>query len=325
MVAVSGGPDSVALLRLLDSIRKQRDSSCEIVVAHCNHLTRAESPADEAFVRELAASLGYKFHSERRDPGELQRASGDSEESFRNFRYEVLLDAAKSYGARYLVTGHTQDDQVETLLFRVLRGTGIGGLAGIPKVRVNDDVSIVRPLLTSGREELIGLLRELDQPFRIDESNADSRYSRNFIRNELLPLIRQRFGQVDESVLKLAVHANEFGRLMDGLVDPIADSAQVVEGRGFTLAIAGLADASTTANQPTTAELQTCDPLVVSEAIRKLWRRAGFPEQAMTREKWESLTCLVTSDSSQILQLPGKITASVQNQSLLVQRASELD
>ena len=216
LVAVSGGADSVALLRILLEIRQlQGVDNASLVVAHVNHGTRGkESDDDEQFVRHLAESLELEFRSELIN---LDSSEDLSEESLRESRYRSLIQIARQVDARYLATGHTCDDQIETILFRIFRGTGISGLTGIPRIRVVDgSISIVRPLLQLTRSEIVAFLQSANQDYRTDPSNSDTRYSRNFVRHEILPLIRQRFGPtVDKSVLRLAEQSKEFQLFLD--------------------------------------------------------------------------------------------------------------
>src|SRR5262245_53440501 len=131
LVAVSGGADSVALLRALLEIRTSGDG--RLIVAHYNHRLRgAESDADQAFVESLASQLGLEMITGSA-PTLLQ--ADTAEATLRELRYSFLAQAANRAGARYIVTAHTADDQVETVLHNVLRGTGLAGLAGIPRVR----------------------------------------------------------------------------------------------------------------------------------------------------------------------------------------------
>ena len=126
-----------------------------------------------------------------------------SEESLRNARYDRLVEMAGQHGCRYLVTGHHLDDQIETVLFRIFRGTGIAGLQGIPERRVvNEALTIVRPLLSVRSEELKVYLQSIGQDFCVDPTNAESTFTRNFLRNEILPSLEQRFGDVANAVCK---------------------------------------------------------------------------------------------------------------------------
>src|SRR3954468_11588552 len=163
LVAVSGGADSVALLCGLAAL-KQGQGEGRLIAAHFNHQLRgAESDEDEAFVRRLARELTVDIEV---GSGDVRGgASGDGlEAAARSARYAFLTETARRSGARYVVTAHTADDQVETVLHRILRGTGLGGLAGIPRVReLTPGQALVRPLLSAGRADVTAYLLSLNQ------------------------------------------------------------------------------------------------------------------------------------------------------------------
>jgi len=185
LAAVSGGSDSVALVFLLNELREKLKLG-KLAVAHINHGLRGEeSDCDEQYVRRIAADLNIPFF--------LKRLSGRSlndpgiEQWARQERYLFLHSVCQSSGFDFIATGHTADDQAETLLFRMLRGAGIKGMRGILPVRED---CVVRPLLFTTKKELIDWLNLKKIAYRTDSSNGDTSLSRNFIRHELLPVIK---------------------------------------------------------------------------------------------------------------------------------------
>ncbi len=190
VVAVSGGPDSVALLDVLLQLKDQL--GIELHVAHLNHRLRGtQSDADAEFVRQLVSRLGLAATVEGRDVPEFIRKQGLSqEEGAREVRYQFLQEVAKGVGATKIATAHNLDDQAETVLFRLLRGAGRRGLSGIPSVR---DGLFVRPLLGTSRKQIEEYLTQRGLSFRCDSSNADLSYTRNRIRHQLLPLLRKNY------------------------------------------------------------------------------------------------------------------------------------
>jgi tRNA(Ile)-lysidine synthase len=200
-VAVSGGADSVALLRALtaQNTQKGRELGLILHVAHLHHgLRGAEGDADLAFVRDLAAQLGLPFHEARVDiaaAAEPDPKSGKPretiEEAARRLRYVWFTSLLSKIPLDAVVTAHTLDDQAETVLAKFLRGAWTEGLAGIsPKLESPGGVgTIVRPLLAVTRAEVEAYLRALNQPWREDSSNRDLAFTRNRIRRELLPLL----------------------------------------------------------------------------------------------------------------------------------------
>src|SRR6185436_16223742 len=171
LVAVSGGADSTALLDALVRLRGRRGLPGQIFAAHLNHLLRGEeADADEAFVREMAARLDVALIVEREPVAERARAEKRNLEAMaRYLRYDFLRRAAQSCGARAIATAHTQDDQVETILMRLLRGSGADGLRGIHQVvELAADVQLIRPLLDVTRAEVLAHCEHYSLTFRTD-------------------------------------------------------------------------------------------------------------------------------------------------------------
>jgi tRNA(Ile)-lysidine synthase len=192
-VAVSGGADSVALLRVLLDLRDEL--GIVLAVAHFNHGLRGEeSQADEAFVAELAKQHALEFfvgHADVRDYALTSKLS--IEAAGRELRYRWLADlcAAQRFGA--VATAHTLDDQAETVLLKFLRGAGTRGLAGIYSILELENHRIIRPLLSVSRDEVETYLECLGQEWREDETNLDRRFTRNRVRHDLLPLLEREF------------------------------------------------------------------------------------------------------------------------------------
>ena len=192
VVAVSGGADSVALLHLLVHVRQEWDVTLH--VAHLNHGLRAASAEDAAFVQALAMRWHLSTTIETADVGAVCAREGWSlEEGARQVRYEFLLEVARRQSAHTIATAHTADDQAETVLMRLLRGTGLMGLGAIPMKRRHGQSWIVRPLLESWRREILAYLQEAQMTHREDATNTDTRFVRNRIRHELLPLLERDY------------------------------------------------------------------------------------------------------------------------------------
>ncbi len=190
IVALSGGPDSVALTHLLLELQAEGD----LIVAglaHFHHQLRGvDADEDEAFCRGMSAALGLPIEVGRADVGRIARDAGRSiEDAARELRYGFLEDAADRLGADVVATGHTLDDQAETFLLRLIRGSGLRGLAGIlPRVG-----RTVRPLIEIGRADLREYARERGLGWREDATNADVAIPRNRIRHELIPYVERFF------------------------------------------------------------------------------------------------------------------------------------
>jgi len=237
LVALSGGPDSVALLHILRTL----EARGELVVAgaaHFNHQLRgAEADADESFCRDLAAGTGIPFLAGRADVAARARESGRSlEDAARQARYEFLNEAADSAGADAIAVGHSLDDQAETFLLRLIRGAGPAGLAGI-RPRAG---RVVRPLLDISRAELRQYAAEHGLGFRDDSSNADVRIPRNRVRLELLPLLSQFSPAIAATLAREAALAREDEEFLDRLAIESAASLVLPKSNGVAVDIAGL-------------------------------------------------------------------------------------
>lgn len=193
LVGVSGGKDSVALLHLL-----MAEGFRDLVVCHLDHGLRAESTEDAAFVRDLAAGLGLPLTSERVDVAAAAEKES-IETAARRVRYEFFARQAREHGCAEVLLAHHADDQVETFLFNLLRGSGAQGLAGMcPRsVRVVEGVELqlLRPLLGTWREEIEQYVADHHLGFREDASNLDRRHTRNRMRHDLLPALESAIGR----------------------------------------------------------------------------------------------------------------------------------
>jgi len=290
LVAVSGGADSVAGVRAIQSLKG--DGAGRLVAAHFNHHLRGEeSEADEQFVTQLCRQIGLDCrvghhvpdkgirHRERGENGceNSITSSGRSEAAARRVRYAFLQETAERLGARYVVTAHTADDQAETILHRIIRGTGIAGLAGMARVRsLGPAATLVRPLLDFHRRELLAYLADLGQPFRSDSSNSDLAFTRNRIRHRLLPELAAEYNpEVVESLLRLGRLAGEVQSVVDALVKDLAVRSTSCRSAGsVSICLATLA------GQPR---------YVVRELLIAVWRQQGWPMQSMGFEQWDLL------------------------------------
>ncbi len=184
LCAVSGGRDSMALLHLLNTLAEETGS--QVAAAHFNHQLRPAADRDEAFVRDWCRAQGIPLTCGRGDVRAFARREGlGVEDAARTLRYAFLEGAALDMGADRIATAHHREDNAETVLLHLLRGTGLQGLGGIPPVRGR----IVRPLLETGRADIDGYVERHGLPYVEDESNQDPMYTRNRLRLEVLPLL----------------------------------------------------------------------------------------------------------------------------------------
>ncbi len=292
LVAVSGGRDSVALLRALVEIRGDVAGKAEIFAGHFNHQLRGdESDGDEAFVRELCERWKVKLVT-----GESVKSVSD-EASLREERYRFLRQTAGRLNCRYIVTAHHATDQVETVLFRIFRGTGIGGVGGIPQYRViNDSITIVRPMLECMPEDIDAAMKHWGQRWREDTSNQQSHYARNFLRKEVLPTLIERFGaKVIPNVLRLAKQSREVREFLRELATVGLSEAVSFESDGSVVVHCAAAGQS--------------DQVVRRQMFAEIFRIQGWPLESIGFDELQRLADLVVASSDVVaFDLPGAVS-----------------
>lgn len=188
ILAVSGGPDSVALTNIM--LKLKDEFGCAFAIAHLDHGLRVESESEFKFVEGFAESLGINFFGKRVDVAEIAKQKKLSiEHAGRIVRYNFLENTRIKFGAKKIATAHNADDVIETLLFRFFKGTSLRGLSSIPFKRG----AIIRPLLKLSKSEIIEFLNVEKTPYMIDRTNTNHETDRNFIRNRIIPVVRERF------------------------------------------------------------------------------------------------------------------------------------
>jgi tRNA(Ile)-lysidine synthase len=194
LAALSGGADSVFMLRFLNKFKNR--FGIELGALHINHQLRGKnSDQDEKFCMELCGEFQIPFYAVSVDVKKISASGKISiEEAARNARYDAFEKVAKKNHYNKIATAHNIGDNAETVLLNLIKGTGIRGVAGIPVTRGN----IIRPLLAVSKKEIEKFLDENGISFRTDESNSDSIFERNFLRNEVIPLLKSRFGEAFE-------------------------------------------------------------------------------------------------------------------------------
>lgn len=267
LVALSGGADSVALLHALRAL------GYPIRAFHLNHCLRgAESDRDEAFCRALCTHLGVALTVERVDVAAAAREQGRGvEETARRIRYARLQDAAQ--GVK-IATAHTADDNLETVLFHLARGTGPKGLAGIPPVRGQ----VIRPLLGVERAQVEAYLASIGQDFVTDSSNADNGFTRNRIRHTVVPALRA----IQPTAAQAAARLGDLLRQDEDCLGGLAQEC---------LAQAARPDGAWDA-QP----LRQAHPAVRTRALRRLLAQSGMPLRDVTAQHFHALERLLESD-----------------------------
>jgi len=228
VIAVSGGSDSVALMFMLFELR-ERLGITDLVVAHLNHGLRGkDSDLDECLVKDHADRLKLPCFTRRLQGHRLEEAG--LEAAARDARYKFLHDIRIDTGCTHIATGHTMDDQAETVLMRLMRGCGINGLRGIVQVRKD---TVLRPLLMVPKRDLVAWLSENQIPFRNDTSNNDCRFFRNQVRHRVLPLLEKVHPGAISHIAALASCADNQWRLYHGAVSQWINQYFVMQSSDF--------------------------------------------------------------------------------------------
>jgi tRNA(Ile)-lysidine synthase len=230
IVAVSGGADSTALLLALDELIKTKRLSFQLIVAHLDHRLRKQSSDDARWVASLARELGYDRQLGRADVSKRAMKAGDNlEQAARRARYEFFAETAIHKRAEVVLTAHTMDDQAETVLLRLMRGSGADGLIGIETLRPFDSKSqllLVRPLISWAKRsdtENYCRLRKID--FLADEMNQDERFARVRVRKRLLPLMQSFNPRIVEALTRTAELLRDDVAVLDRAADELLRAA----------------------------------------------------------------------------------------------------
>ncbi len=307
VVGCSGGADSVALLTGLCRLRQSvADPVPEpargfLVAAHFNHGLRGEeSDGDEAFVRELASQQGVRFTTLR------AAGSARDEASMRSQRFQFLHDTANAMGARYIALGHSADDNVETVLHQLMRGTGPAGLAGIGSPRpIGQDLVLVRPLLSVSRRSIRIGLESIGQPWREDSSNAETDYRRNWIRHQLIPLIESEYPSAVDAITR----AVEGQRGWRAVIDRLANEWLAKHRRSI--------------DPPTLVRDLQADQAIVIAAAQMLWAELEWPRREMTREHWLRLATTIQSEAEERYTLPAQVDVVGNGETVQISRSAK--
>jgi tRNA(Ile)-lysidine synthase len=296
LVGVSGGADSVALLRALHAIRQEL--SLEIHVAHLNHQLRgAAADEDARWVEALSGSLALPVSI---GTVNVARIAGDSgqgiEEAARDERYRFLQNVARECRCAAVAVAHTADDQAETILHHIVRGTGLSGLAGIPRERgLDSGIRLIRPLLDSSRADVVAFLAEMEQDFREDETNGDETLTRNHLRRRVIPAIREELNpNFSEALCRLGQQAAQ---------------TQQALSYAATILLERVLESSTSSECRLTWQATTnCPRHLVREMFSLLWKQSGWARQGMTFEHWDRLAGILLEGGA--ADFPGGISAA---------------
>jgi tRNA(Ile)-lysidine synthase len=290
LVAVSGGGDSVALLHLLDRFAARR--RIDLTVAHLDHALRRASGADQRFVARLAESLDLPLVASRRDVRAARRRDESLEEAARRVRRGFLREAATATGADTIATGHTMDDQAESILMRLARGAGPSALAAMASAGPGP---FVKPLLGIERTELRRWLRKRRLPFRDDPSNASSAFDRNRVRRLVVPALARALNPAAaRHLVESAARLREDAAYLDALA---ADRFAAIATRRADLLVL---------EAPALALLP--HPLAARVALIAL-TAAGCDPRRISSRHVDAVVALATATPGASADLPGRLAA----------------
>ena len=341
LVAVSGGPDSVALLRVLHlAIQEARvDPGTQLVIAHYNHCLRgAESDADAQFVLELGSQLGLETVIESAaESSESDRSNDDrnsdransvitgkahapqNEATWRSQREAFFHRIAHRMGASWIATAATADDTVETMLHNLLRGSGPAGLAGIRfERRITPTLRLVHPFLGVWKHQVLQFLDELRQSYRTDSSNRSGRFTRNRIRNECIPWLENFVGS--KKLKERLWTASQLIREEHGIIESLA--SHWIDTHGLERHTDGV--------QVDWKELAHLEWPILQAILVQLWHLQRWPLQELGFKHWQRLRSWFEkakkSPHPQRIQLPGSIELTIRRGTFrAVRRSGSLD
>ena len=303
LVAVSGGPDSMALLHILSELKNEL--GIWLAVAHLDHRLRPESADEADFVEECAHKLGAPFRRESEDIHKLATEKGVSlEEAGRIARYRFLQETAQAVNAVRIATGHHADDSVETFLLRLLRGSSLTGLGGIRPLFDN----IIRPLIALSRREIMAYIKSERIPYVIDPTNLEKSTDRNFVRNRLIPVTRERFPQFEAPLLRTIDLVAEEEDLLENMSDELyAESVRRVDQ----------------AVEINLLRLSGAHRALKARVIVKAYYAVSDPQARLTRTHVDkALDVAFGPNPSAVLSLPASITMEREYDKLFLYKGS---
>jgi len=294
ILAISGGADSLALLHVMAALRAKRVISAELVCGHVNHKLRVGADEDEEFVTAEAGRLSLAVESRSVDVrGYAAREKMSIETAARQLRIECLVEIARSAGCTAVVTAHQKNDNAETVVQRLVRGTGFRGLGGIwPRRTFKNGIRFSRPLLCATRSEIIDYLDGRKLRWRVDETNSDCAYRRNFIRHRLVPEIQRACsGSVVELLSVLAEASQDL-------------SLRVCRGSDEVWRVAAQSEADKVTLD---AERLESLPIVIKvELFRRSLVEVGSGERDLCERHYEQMLRLAGENvSGRVIELPG--------------------
>ena len=236
LVACSGGPDSMALLYLLQDIAIHRHTTYELGVAIVDHCIRPESKEEVSWLQHQVKSLGLPFYSTTFDVPRLSKEQKQSEETIgRQVRYQWLTELAQSENYDYIAVAHHKDDQAESILAHIIRGSGLNGLAGMSVVSFEYAIPVVRPLLEVTKENVLAYLSAKHISYCIDSTNENVQYQRNRIRHRIIPELEAINPNVVDAIVRLGNSVHEDLLVISDLTEQAFEKLVTIDADGVSL------------------------------------------------------------------------------------------
>jgi len=306
LIAVSGGPDSIFLMHALSALKNKLKLK-SIAVCSLDHGLRGKASKDDsAFVGRAAGKLGMKFFHKAIDLGKAPGRGISTEEAAREERYKFFKEAAELSGSGVVATGHTLDDQAETVVMRFVKGAALKGIVGIAPVRPFGGLKVIRPLIEIEKREILGYLKDSGIKYRIDKTNLEPVYFRNVVRSEILPFLERYNPRLKRSLFNLAEHLREDFNFIE---DAKSRLTGFPGGIGASRVEIKLKDIAV---QP--GALQ-------KEIMRDLMEDAGGEVKRLSFRHWKELEALIrTRDKGSSVDLPGGVRVTRTAESVVFSR-----
>lgn len=295
LAAVSGGPDSVLLVHALNKLKKKLGIQ-HLAVCNLDHgLRGSESSEDSVFVKKYASNLGLEYIHKKVEIKKLKAKGISIEEAAREARYKFFSEAAKKACATVIATGHTLDDQAETVLMRIIKGSSLKGIVGISPARSEGAVRLIRPLIELEKSEIVRYLDENDIQYRIDSSNLEPVYFRNVVRSEIIPFLEKYNPRLKRVLSNLAEHLREDFEYIAGEKARIGCEIAHAAGSGIEIKLKDIAV------QPRAIQ---------KEILRDSLEKAGGEVKKLSFKHWKEIEGLIRrKNKGNSVDLPGSIRA----------------
>ena len=318
IAGVSGGADSMCMLIMLMNLKDR--FGLNVVAAHVNHGIRGdEADSDAEFVEAFCRENAVAFEKEEADiPGLAKQTGTTCEEAGRNFRYEYFFRLAEKYRAKKIAVAHNSGDNAETVLFNIFRGSGISGLKGILPLRKpsqDKEIKIIRPVLCLSRSEIEEYLREIGQSYCTDSTNKDDTYSRNRIRNGILPMVKEYINENAEG--HIASLSRQAAEIEDFL------SSQTEEGMKYVKSLSG-DDGTVTKCIINYAEISKLHPVIRKGVIRKTFELVAGRLKDVEEIHILEIDALYSKQSGKKLSMPYGITVTKEYGNIVLARENML-